>query len=365
MWEADLSLSFRAMMRKADRMKGLVKYDLGPGNLEIREIPMPVPGAGEVQIAVKAAGICGSDLHIYHSDIAIPIRPPVVIGHEFSGVVSSVGDGVMDLKPGDRVVSETAYTYCGRCSQCITGFYNLCPERRTLGYWYNGVFASHTVVPAGRVHRLPESIDDLSGAMIEPLACVVHAIYDASFIRAGDVVLVSGPGAIGLMAAQVARAQGAVVVLSGTSADEARLELARSLGIRETVNIQEENLADRINRLTGSEGADCVCECSGNAAATHAGMLLCKKRGCFVQIGLGGKPAGFPLDTICYRELRFSGSLGSTKTSWNKAIDLVDGGRVQLSALASHTMPITQWREAFDLFENKQGCKLILTPAAE
>ncbi|MDW7658369.1 MAG: alcohol dehydrogenase catalytic domain-containing protein, partial [Bacillota bacterium] len=155
-------------------MKGLVKYDLGPGNLEIRDLPIPVPGADEVQIEVKAAGICGSDLHIYHSDIAIPIRPPVVIGHEFSGVVSAVGEGVVDLNPGDRVVSETAYTFCGRCSQCITGFYNLCPERHTLGYWYNGVFASHTVVPAARIHRLPESIDDLSGAMIEPLACVTH-----------------------------------------------------------------------------------------------------------------------------------------------------------------------------------------------
>lgn len=346
-------------------MKGLVKYDLGPGNLEIREIPLPIPGAGEVQIEVKAAGICGSDLHIYHSDIAIPIRPPVVIGHEFSGVIRSVGDGVADLKPGDRVVSETAYTYCGRCSQCLTGFYNLCPERRTLGYWYNGVFTSHTVVPAGRIHRLPNSIDDLSGALIEPLACVVHAIYDASIVRAGDIVLVSGPGAIGLMAAQVAMAQGAVVVLSGTAADGVRLELARSLGIQYTVNINEESLDDRINRLTGSEGADCVFECSGNAAATQAGMLLCKKRGYFVQIGLGGKPVSFALDTICYRELHFSGSLGSTKASWKRAITLADSGQVKLAALVSHTMPITHWREAFDLFENKQGCKLILTPVVD
>jgi L-iditol 2-dehydrogenase len=346
-------------------MKALVKYDLGPGNLEIRDLPIPVPGAGEVQIEVKFAGICGSDLHIYHSDIAIPIRPPVVIGHEFSGVVSAVGEGVADLKPGDRVVSETAYTFCGRCSQCITGFYNLCPERRTLGYWHNGVFASHTVVPAARIHRLPESIDDLSGAMIEPLACVVHAIHDMSTIRAGDVVLVSGPGAIGLMAAQVAKAQGAVVVLSGTAADAARLELAHTLGIDYTINIQEDSLPDLISRLTGSEGADCVIECSGNAAATNTGLLLCKKRGCFVQIGLGGKPVTFDLDTVCYRELRFSGSLGSTKSSWNKAIDLVAGGRVNLAALASHTLPITRWREAFDLFENKQGCKLILMPVVD
>ncbi len=346
-------------------MKALVKFDHGPGNLEIRDVPVPVPGAGEVLVAVKAAGICGSDLHIYHSDIAIPVRPPVVIGHEFSGVVCDVGDGVTEYAPGERIVSETAYSFCGRCSQCASGFYNLCPERRTLGYWYNGVFTSYTVVPAARIHRLPDEVDDVSGAMIEPLACVTHAIYDLSVIRAGDVVLVSGPGAIGLMAAQVAKAQGAVVVLAGTAVDTARLDLARTLGILETVNIQEESLVDRINQLTGSEGADCVIECSGNAAATNAGLTLCKKRGYFVQIGLGGKPVMFDLDTVCYRELKFSGSLGSTKWSWNKAIDLVRSGRVNLSALASHTLPITRWREAFELFENKRGCKLILTPVAD
>jgi L-iditol 2-dehydrogenase len=346
-------------------MKGLVKYDLGPGNLEIRDLPVPVPGAGDVQIQVTMAGICGSDLHIYHSDIAIPLRPPVVIGHEFSGTVSAVGEGVTAYRPGDRVVSETAYTYCGACISCSTGFYNLCSERRTLGYWYNGAFARYTVVPAGRIHRLPDEIDDLAGAMIEPLACVTHAINDMSVIRAADVVLVSGPGAIGLMAAQVAKAQGATVILSGVAADTERLALARKLGIDCTVNIQEEDLAERVSRLTHSEGAACVLECSGSSAATNSGLSLCRKRGYFVQIGLGGKPVTFALDTVCYRELRFSGSLGSTRSSWNKAIDLAAAGQVNLTALASHILPITRWQEAFDLFESKQGCKLILTPVAD
>jgi L-iditol 2-dehydrogenase len=184
-------------------------------------------------------------------------------------------------------------------------------------------------------------------------------------IRPADVVLVSGPGAIGLMAAQVAKAHGAVVVLAGTEADAHRLALARELGVDYPVNIGQDDLAGLIGRLTQGEGAACVVECSGNAGATNSGLNLCRKRGYFVQIGLAGKPVTFNLDTVCYRELRFSGSLGSTRAAWDKAIDLVAGGWVKLRPLASHIMPVTRWQEAFALFENRQGCKLILTPADE
>ncbi|MDR3122040.1 MAG: alcohol dehydrogenase catalytic domain-containing protein, partial [Clostridiales bacterium] len=151
-------------------MKGLVKYEAGPGNMEVRDIPIPEPGPGQVRIKIAEAGICGSDLHIYHSDIAIPVRPPVVVGHEFSGVVDAIGEGVAACAPGDRVVSETAFSYCGVCEYCRSGWYNLCPERKTLGYWYNGVFASYTVVPEGRVHAIPENVSFTAAAMTEPLA---------------------------------------------------------------------------------------------------------------------------------------------------------------------------------------------------
>ena len=134
-------------------MKALVKYAAGPGNMEIRDVEEPVAGPGQVKIRIVEAGICGSDLHILHSDIAIPVRPPVTTGHEFSGIVESVGEGVTNFKPGDRVVSETAYYYCGKCDYCRDGFYNLCVDRKTLGYWFNGVFTKYTVVPEDRVQN--------------------------------------------------------------------------------------------------------------------------------------------------------------------------------------------------------------------
>ena len=344
-------------------MKALVKYAEGPGNMEIREIEEPFPGPGQVKIRVIEAGICGSDLHIYHSDIAIPLRPPVVTGHEFSGIVTEVGEGVTNFKPGDRVVSETAYHYCGKCDYCRDGFYNLCVERRTLGYWYNGIFTNYTVVPEDRVHRIADHVDFTSAAMTEPLACVCHAIYDQCRIAGGDVVLVVGCGAIGIMAAQVAKANGATVILAGTNIDAARLELAMRIGACDrTANVQTDDMKKVVGDMTRGYGADVVLECSGSQSGTNMGMELIKKRGYFTQIGLAGRKIEFPIETICYKELHFSGSMGSRNHSWRTAISLIASGRVNLKPLVTAKMPLDQWEKAFEMFSKKEGCKLFLLP---
>lgn len=345
-------------------MKALVKYADGPGNMEIRDMAEPRPSRGQVKIAVAKSGICGSDLHIYHSDIAIPVRTPVVTGHEFSGTVCELGEGVDEWKIGDRVVSETAFSYCGRCSACRAGYYNLCPERKTLGYWYNGSFAPFTIVPADRLHRIPENLSFEEAALVEPLACVAHAVMDLTTIKAEDIVLVSGPGAIGLAALQIASAHGARVIVTGTGIDGERLNLARELGADEVVNVEESSLADLVERKTHGEGADVVLECSGNAQAVNAGLRLLKRRGQFTQIGLVGKSIGVEFELINYRELRVTGSLGSRYLSWQQALSLLSSGAVRARPLISHILPMKDWERAFQMFENKQGLKLVLDPLA-
>ena len=346
-------------------MKALVKYAKGPGNMEIRDVPEPHAEAGQIKIEVKAAGICGSDLHIYHDDIAIPIRPPVVTGHEFSGVITEIGDGVSGWEIGDRVVSETAYDFCGTCDHCVNGFYNLCNQRKTLGYWFNGVFTNYTVVPAARVHRLPENLDFVSGALMEPLACVTHAVLELTHITAGDIVLITGPGAIGLLTLQVAKAQGAIVMIVGTEHDRERLEKAKALGADYCINLSEMNLFDEVDRLTDSFGVDVVLECSGNTKAANDALLAIKKRGQYTQIGLFGKPITIDFEKICFKEIKVTGSLGSRRASWKKALQLSALERVQLRPLASDIMPISEWERAFSLFEEKKGLKLILTPLSD
>ncbi|MGE4282088.1 MAG: zinc-binding dehydrogenase [Clostridia bacterium] len=347
-------------------MKALVKYAKGNGNMEIREVPEPNPGPGQVKIEVKAAGICGSDLHIYHDDIAgIPINPPVVTGHEFCGVVVEVGEGVTQWKPGDRVTSETAYSFCGTCHYCITGYYNLCNDRRTLGYWYNGAFAKYTMVPQERVHILPDSIDFVSGALLEPLACITHAVLELTSITVGNVVLVGGPGAIGLATMQVAKAQGATVIVSGTNVDTERLNMAKQLGADYTINVQQQDLQEFIYKLTNGRGVDVVLECSGVARAADDALKVIKKQGQYTQIGLFGKPITIDFERICYKELKVTGSLGSRWTSWEKAIQLLEQGKVRTKPLVSHQFPITEWEKAFQMFESKEGLKLVLTPVEE
>lgn len=343
-------------------MKALVKYAAGSGNMEIREVPEPSPAAGQVKIAVEKTGICGSDLHILHSDIAIPVRPPVVTGHEFAGVICAVAPDVEGWKVGDRVVSETPFTFCGACSACRAGFYNLCPERKTLGYWYDGAFAPFVVVPAARLHRLPEGISLEEAALIEPLACVTHALFDLTAITPTDLVLVSGPGAVGLVALQVARAAGARVVVAGTGGDTERLKAASALGAARVVSVDEEPLADVVRELSGGAGVDVVLECSGSRAAVDAGLQALRRRGQFTQIGLFGAPISVNFELVCYRELRVTGSLGSRFGNWEKALALLASGAVRARPLISDIMPLGSWAAAFERFEKKEGLKLLLDP---
>jgi L-iditol 2-dehydrogenase len=272
------------------------------------------------------------------------------------------GEGCSRFQPGDRVVSETAFHYCGICDFCREGFYNLCVERRTLGYWFNGVFTRYTVVPEARVHLIPKGVDFTSAAMTEPLACVVHAVYDLTRVVPGDVVLVSGPGAVGIMAAQVAKLHGATVVLSGTDVDAERMKSAKNLGIDHTINVQKEDLNAFLASLTGGYGPDVVLECSGSPHGVDTGLNVIKKRGWFTQIGLPGKKIEFDIEKVCYKELHFSGSLGSRNTSWRKALQLLKEGKIELKPLVTDKLSILEWKRAFEKFEKKEGCKIFLLP---
>jgi L-iditol 2-dehydrogenase len=343
-------------------VKALFKTAPGPGNMEIREAEVPTPGAGEVLVQVKYTGICGSDLHIHDSDIAIPVRPPVITGHEFSGVVAEIGKGVSGWQIGDRVTSETAVIRCDECEYCRAGLYNVCPERKTLGYWVNGAFASFVVVPARNLHRLPEGVDFLVGAMTEPTACCVHAVNELTNIRGGDVVAVIGPGPIGLICAQLAKVEGAEVVVLGMTKDESRMDVARQLGARVTVDVQTQDPFDELAELTHGKGPDVVIECSGSASGTRLGLDLVRRCGQFTQVGLFGKNIELDFERVCYKELKVTGSIGSIWSAWNKALKFMEFGLIDLSPLATDILPLEEWQEGFRRFQAKEGLKIFLEP---
>lgn len=340
-------------------MKAVMKVAPGDGNIEVREIEEPATPPGHVKIAVRAAGICGTDLHIYHDEFKS--WPPVVLGHEISGEVAELGDGVEGIGLGDRVTTETYFATCGHCRFCRTGRVNLCPNRRSIGSAVNGGFTSYVIVPSRNIHRLPANVSYLAGALTEPLACVVHGALEGPKLTPQDVAVVAGPGAIGLLTLQTVKAAGACTIVLGTDADEHRLLMAQQLGADHTFNVQRDDYRGAIADLTG-DGADIVYECSGAGPAAQMLLDLVRRGGQYAQIGLFGKPIAWDLEQVCYKELTVTGSNASVPSAWTRALKLLAEGAVKTEPIISSVLPLTEWRDAFDAFERHIGLKTILEP---
>jgi len=343
-------------------MQAIVKYQVGDGFIGLREVPEPEPGKGEVKIAVQAAGICGSDLHIWHGDIDIPVKPPVVLGHEFSGVVSELGPGVTGLEVGQRVTAENSHSVCGRCEYCMTGAYNLCEERLATGYAFNGAFAPYCVVPAQRVHILPDSVDFLSGALSDPSACAYRAVCEKGVVGPGDTVLILGVGSMGLFSTQYAKLSGGRVILVGTAADAARLEIGRELGADYTLDVTQPGAVDRIKGLAGRRGIDVVLECSGAPAAARQGLQLIKKRGRYILVGIYGRPFELDFDRILYKELVVKGMFSQKYEAWERAIALAAQGLIKARPLITDILALSEWEKGFRRFAERKAIKVIFEP---
>lgn len=343
-------------------MKAVMKVARGVGNVELRDIPEPSPSRGQVKIKVRAAGICGTDLHIYKDEFRS--FPPVVLGHEVAGEIVELGDGVEGLNPGTRVTTETYFSTCGECAYCRTGHANLCLNRRSIGSAVNGGFTSYVIVPARNIHPLPENVDFQAGALTEPLACVCHAVLSTPTVSPGDMAVIAGPGAIGLLTLQVVKAAGATAVVLGTDGDEQRMALARELGADHVVNVSQQNPESLVRDITPEGlGADVVYECSGAGAAAQQLLTLVRRRGRYVQIGLFGKPVAWDMDQICYRELTITGSNASVPSAWTRALQLLAGGQVQTKPLITAVYDVTAWQDALEGFERKAAIKTLLRPA--
>lgn len=342
-------------------MKAVMKIAPGVGNIELRDIAEPDPAPGQVKIRVHNAGICGTDLHIYKDEFKT--QPPVVLGHEIAGEVAGIGDGVENVEIGARVTTETYFYTCGLCRYCRDGHNNLCLSRKSIGSGVNGGFTQYVIVPAGNIHQLPDNVDFQAGALTEPLACVVHGVLNTPTVSPGDIAVIAGPGAIGLLTLQVVKASGATVVMLGTDSDSHRLELARTLGADHIINVQRENPLQLIRDITPEGfGADVVYECSGAGPAAQQLLELVRRRGRFVQIGLFGKSIAWDLDQVCYRELTVTGSNASVPSAWLRALQLLQTGQVKTTPLITDVYDVTDWQIAFDGFESRSGIKTLLRP---
>jgi L-iditol 2-dehydrogenase len=307
-----------------------------------------------VLLDVVATGICGTDLHIEAAEY--PSVPPVTMGHEVSAVVAAVGAGVSSSWVGRRVATETYGSTCGVCRHCRDGRRNLCASRRSIGTHVDGGFAPRLLVPAANLHALPAGLDPHAASALEPLACVCNSLFERSALAAGDEVLVVGPGAIGLLAAQAARAAGGRVHVRGTARDEARLDLARRLGFETSA------AGEAADDGYPGEAADVVVECSGSGPGIAAGLAAARRGGRLVQIGLRGAPVELPFDLVCLHELVVTAGFASTTASWRRALTLVGRGAVELAPLITAVLPLEEWEHAFGASRRADGVKYALAP---
>jgi L-iditol 2-dehydrogenase len=328
---------------------GLAKVAPGEGHVELAERPERRPEPGEVVLDVRAVGICGTDLHIWLGEY--PSVPPVTMGHEVCGTVAALGEGVDPVWAGARVAVETFFSTCGECTFCRAGKLSVCEQRRSIGTHVDGGFAPRLVLPARNLHRVPDALPDAAAALSEPLACVCNSLLDPSAVQPGDDVLVVGPGAIGLIAAQVARACGGRVVVRGAARDEVRLALARELGFATSVAGRD-----------GVPVADVVVECSGAEPGIADALRAARRRGRIVQIGLRGADVTIPYDLVCFHELTITAGFASNPASWRRAMALLNEGAVELAPLVTEVVPIGDWRRAFDASRAGDGVKYVLDP---
>ena len=347
-------------------MKAVVKEKKGYDNIKYREVPVPEISDDEVLIKVMAAGICGSDLHIFHD--VFPYWPPVILGHEFAGVIVKKGKNITRFDIGDRVTSEPQQKVCGVCRFCRTGRPHLCSFKRSPGWGIDGAMAEYIKISDCQLHKIPENVSFVEGAVIEPASTVTHAIIERGNIRVNDFVVVTGTGAIGLIAAQVAKACGArKVVITGLDIDEEyRLKVARELKIDLVLNVQKENLRDIVMSNTEGYGADMVAECSGSESAIGDAVEVLAKNGRLVGLGLSGKDKiNINWDKAVQKEIEIIPSMSSTFSSWEHTINLLNEKKLDLSKVISDIMPLSEYRKAFEKIDKKQGLKIILVPDKE
>lgn len=347
-------------------MKAIVKFKDGKDGWEIREVPRPEPEDDEVEIEIKAAGICGSELHLYHDNHFY--KPPVIVGHEFSGVISKTGKNIQGWKVGERVVSENHITACGTCEYCRTGNLALCENRIAVGYAKDGGWTNYICMPTKLMIKIPDNVTYEEAAMVEPCAILTEALCVKECIKPWETVLIQGCGTIGLLGAQVAKAAGAKqVILSGTEADEKiRLSVARQLGIGRVVNIEKENLKEIVMSATNGNGADLVVEASGAPAAIDSSFDLVKRLGRIVAIGEAPSDIiHFKWNKAIFKACSIKFTFGSNYRAWHLALQYMASGKINVKPMITHKISMLDFSVGFRMLDEKEAVKVIMYPVPD
>ncbi|MBO8191540.1 alcohol dehydrogenase catalytic domain-containing protein [Streptomyces oryzae] len=328
-------------------------------DITIEQVPAPVPGSGELLVRTAVVGVCGSDTHAaagHHPFIELPYRP----GHEAVGVVAGAGEGVEEFAPGDRVIVEPNL-YCGTCTQCRSGRYNICQELKVFGCQTPGAMADLFTIAADRVHRVPDSMSDIEAALVEPLATPVHAVAKAGDLT-GRTVAVLGAGPIGLLTLVAARHAGAARI-AVTDLLEAKRDRALRLGATAALPADAHDLAGKVHSALGGP-ADVVFDCVAREQSMAQAVDLVAKGGHIVVVGVGAAgTTPIRLDLVQDREIRIEGTLMYTAEDYRTAIRLISSGAVDAGEIVTATYDLADAGQAFASALDPAHAKVLVTGA--
>jgi L-iditol 2-dehydrogenase len=343
-------------------MKALVLSEYN--RLEFKDVPEPECGTGEVLVEVKACGICGSDVHGMDGSSGRRI-PPIIMGHEASGIISEVGDGVSQWHVGDRVTFDST-VYCGRCQYCLRGKVNLCSNRQVLGvscaeFRRHGAYANYVAVPQITLCRLPEGLAFEAAAMVEPVSIAVHAVQRVP-IHLNDTAVVIGTGMIGLFIVQALRLAGCGEILAVDVVPK-RLELARKLGATAVLSPNDCDVTDEIFRRTGGEGTDVAFEAAGFPDTVAMAFQSVRKGGAIALVGNLSPSVELPLQAAVTRELTIYGSCASAG-EYPVCLEMIARGAIDVTPLISASVPLEEGAAWFErLHRGEEGLlKVLLIP---
>lgn len=343
----------------ASTMQALCKVKPEAGFV-LQEVAIPEIGPTDVLIKVEKAGVCGTDYHIYSWDkwAQARVKPPLVIGHEFMGRVTAIGDAVHSVAVGDRVSAE-GHIADLTCLLCRTGEAHICERVEIIGVDRDGSFAEYIAMPEYNIWKLDPAIPDEYAAIFDPLGNAVHTVMAAGVSTKS--VVITGVGSIGLMAIPVARAAGAAAVYA-IDINPAKLELAKRLGADETFDARDPDLVAKIHKLTNGDGVDVLLEMSGQGSAIDTGLQMVRNGGRAALLGIPSDNISINLaERIIFKGLTVLGINGRTMfETWYQTQALVKSGRVDLRPIITHVLPYTEFDEAFALMKSGEAAKIVL-----
>ena len=345
-------------------MKSIRYY--GPKNIQIDDIPIPEIDSGELLVKIEACAVCGSDLKSFN--VGNPrLKPPIVMGHEFTGEIVKIGTNITDFAIGEKIVMATSIS-CGDCLYCKKGWSNLCVNLAPMGFYFNGGMAEYTVIPSraiknGHVIKIPNSMKPEFAALAEPLSCAVNSI-DKCNIQKGDTVLIIGAGPMAILNACVARYEGAGKIIM-TEINKERLQQAKRFDIDLLVNSAEENIEGIVKEETNGVGADVVIVAAPAAQPQEHALSLVRKNGTvnlFASLPAGQSNLTLDSRLIHYNEIKLTGSSDSTAEHVQKAVEMLSDEKFPSHKIATHILSLDEIHEAFELMKSGKALRVVLKP---